>query len=80
MAYTNAIDELVREDPSTWDGPKDVRVDEIIKYMRLDRAKSSGKAKKTEVSEEHDENLFQNRLNIVMSGRGVQKKKTFRRF
>ena len=76
MPYTNAIDELVREDPSTWDGPKDVRVDEIIKYMRLDRAKSSGKAKKTEVSEEPDQDL----LKIVMSGRGVQKKKTFRRF
>lgn len=74
----NTIDELMRRPATEWKGPKDPDLDTLILYLRQDRARAdTGKrAKKTEVADEPDPEL----LKIVMEGRKVVKKQTFRRF
>lgn len=73
----NTIDELMRLPATEWKGPKDPRLDELILYIRVKRAEGeSGKrAKRSEIAEKADPDL----LKIVMEGRGIEKKKAYRR-
>lgn len=73
----NTIDELMRLPATEWKGPKDQRLDDLIMYIRQQRmqADTGKRAKRSEVAEKVDPDL----LKIVMDGRGVVKRQTFRR-
>lgn len=74
----NTIDEVMRLPATELKGPKDPRIDEIIKYERLHRAQADqGKrAKRSEVAEKVDPDLWK----IYAEKRGIKKKETYRRF
>jgi len=74
----NTIDELMRRPAASWKGPKDPDLQILINYLRQDRMKadSSKKAKRSEISEKVDPDLWK----IVSEGRKIIKPKAFRRF
>ena len=74
----NTIDELMRRPATSWKGPKDPDLQQLINYLRQDRMKadSGRKAKRSEVAEKVDPELWK----IVAEGRKIVKPKAFRRF
>jgi len=57
----NTLDELMRESAQRLSGPHDRRIENIITYMRQERAKADmgKKAKRSEVSEELNPKLIE---------------------